>query len=134
MFQPGSKPIAFSSKFLAEHKRELEESILQDDDEMFDEVVPNLNVDPKKTIAKDLPKLEIDIPEKPAPVKRKPYKPKNKPSGPVIYDIEYKFDFEPTRLEPPEIEMPTDYTREYISEQLIDLTYQFCRLSTPKIM
>ena len=130
--RPGAAPIEFSTKFIEEHLKELQESMLDDeDDAVFDEVAPQLNVNPRKLIAKDLTKIEVKPPAPPPQIRRKPYKFTKKPSGPPIVDIEYSFEFHAKRIEAPQIEIPENYGEEYMSDQLLDLAFQFTRLSVP---
>lgn len=134
MIRPGAIATEYSSKLVQNHLRELEEFIMDDsDDEVFDEIAPKLNVHPNRVIAKDLPKIEVRAPAPPQPIKRKPYKITKKQTGPPIVDIEYSFNYEPNRLAAPPIMIPSDYGHEYMTEQLLDLTYQFTRLSIPKL-
>lgn len=131
MNRPGATPIEFSTKLIADHLRELQNSVVDDDDMVFDDVAPRLNLPAHKMVAVDLPKIEVEIPEAPAPIKRKPFKFTKRPAGPAIVDIEYEFNFTPTRIEAPPVDIPEDYGDDYMTTQLLDLTFQFARLSTP---
>ena len=131
--KPGATPIEFSTKFIEDHLKELQQSMVDDgdDENIFDDVAPRLNVNPKKTIAKDLPKIEVKAPAPPPQIKRKPYKFTKRPSGPQIVDIEYTFEYQPARIEPPPVDTPEDYGDAYMRQQLLDLAFQFTRLSVP---
>jgi hypothetical protein len=134
MHRPSKKAVEFSTKFIEQHLNELQSSVPNDDERIFDEVTPRLNVAPKRQVAKDLPKIEVKPLAAPPPVKRKPYPMTRKPMGPSIVDIEYTFKFTPVRLEalPPVI--PDDYGYDYMTDQLLDLVFQFTRLSTPDVV
>jgi hypothetical protein len=131
MLRPSQRPIEFSTKLIEEHLRELQESIQNGDERVFDEVVPRLNVHPHQVVAKDLPKIEVKPHPGPTTVKRKPYPISKRATGPTIVDIEYTFPFTPERLEAPPPDIPPNYGYEYMTEQLLDLTRQFTRLSVP---
>jgi hypothetical protein len=131
MYRPTQKPVEFTTKLLEEHLKELQESVKDGDERVFDEVVPHLNVPAKRAIAKDLPKIEVKPHPGPAVVKRKPYPISKRPTGPSLVDIEYVFPFTPERLEAPLPDIPPNYGYDYMTEQLLDLTYQFTRLSVP---
>jgi hypothetical protein len=73
MFRPTQKPIEFRTKFIEEHLKELQESLQDGDEHVFDEVIPKLNVPTRRQVAKDLPKIEVKPHPGPAVVKRKPY-------------------------------------------------------------
>jgi hypothetical protein len=128
--RPTARPVEYTTKLIEDHLRELEETILEDDEHAFDELAPRVNVNPKLLIAKDLPKIEVKAPAPPIQIKRKPYK-LTKKTGPSKVDIEYNFQFEPVRLEVPPFEIPPDYGYDYMTDQLVDLTYQFTRLTVP---
>jgi hypothetical protein len=131
MHKPSQKPVEFSTKLIEDHLRELQESIRDGDEHVFDEIVPHLNVHPKRQVAKDLPKIEVKPHPGPAVVKRKSYPFSKRATGPSIVDIEYTFPYTPTRLEAPPPDIPSDYGYQYMTDQLLDLTYQFTRLSVP---
>jgi hypothetical protein len=128
---PGSTPNIFSTKLIEEHLKELQQSVIDDEENQFREVLPRLNVSPKRTVAKDLPKIEVKPPAPPGHVKRKAPKVSKKASGPSKIDIQYDFKYEPVRLEAPAADVPADLGNDYMTAELVDLTWQFCRLSVP---
>ncbi|OHT12616.1 hypothetical protein TRFO_03651 [Tritrichomonas foetus] len=137
MNRPTQVAMPFSTKLIEQHLREMERSILDceedEDDQIFDEVEPKLNLNPKKQICRDLPPIEVKAPPPVQPIKRKPFNLKKKKTTPKIVDIEFQYDFVPVRLEAPPYEIPTDYGYDYMTEQLLDLAYQFSRLTIPEI-
>lgn len=135
-FRPSQEAIPFSSKLLEQHLREMEQSVIQSEDgedEIFDEVEPKLNVNPKKQVCHDLPPIEVKAPPPVRPIKRKQFNLQKKQTTPKIVDIEFQYEFDPVRLEAPPYEIQTDYGYDYLTEQLLDLTYQFTRLTIPDI-
>ena len=135
-FRPSNEPIPFTSKLLEEHLKDIEQTVIDSDsdgDEIFDDIEPRLNVDPKQKICFDLPPIEVKEPPKPVKPKRKQFNLPKKQTTPKVIDIEFQYEFEPARLEAPPYEIPTDYGYDYLSDQLLDLTYQFTRLSIPDI-
>jgi hypothetical protein len=131
MHRPSKRAVEFSTKFIEQHLNELQSSVPEDNEHIFDEVTTHLNVAPKRQVAKDLPKIEVKPLSAPPAIKRKPYPITRKPTGPSIVDIEYTFKVTPVRLEPPPPVIPDDYGYDYMTDQLLDLVYQFSRLSTP---
>jgi hypothetical protein len=129
--RPGAAPAEFGTKIIESELRKLQKSVTEDDDSLFDVMVPKLNVDPKKQIAKDLPKIEVKPPPPLPQIKRKPFKNTKKRGGPAIVDIEYNFKYLPVRLEAPASDIPPDFGYDYMTDQLVDLTWQFCRLTVP---
>ena len=135
MNHPTQNALPFSSKLIEQHLREMEKTIMEGsdtDDTIFDEVEPKLNVDPKKKICNNLPKITVKAPPI-QPGKKKQFNFQAKQTTPKIVDIEFNYEFVPVRLEAPNYDIPTDYGYDYMTDQLLDLTYQFTRLSIPDL-
>lgn len=125
-----------STAIMREYKKQLEKRYIEQlDDEKFDDVSPEVNFRKKQIVMKDLPKIEIapeDIPKKPKPLyvlskdaRKKVELERNVP------EVEYKFQFTPEKLDAQPLQVPVDFGRDYLQEQLVDLTFQFSRLSMP---
>ncbi|EAX97495.1 hypothetical protein TVAG_335550 [Trichomonas vaginalis G3] len=105
------------------------------DDEHFEAVSPGVNFNRKKIVNKAETKIEITKDDIPKPYKstyvlspealQKVELEKNVP------EVEYKFQFVPEKLEAKPMQIPADFGRDYLQEQLVDLTFQFSRLSMP---
>ena len=128
--QPSDQPIEFSTKFIEDHLRELEQLLVDDEELLIDEVSPKLNVDSKTKICKNLTPIEVIPPKSRPRIKRKLPDTTQRYKDPEN-GKEYEFNYIPTRLEAPPIEIPQDYGYEYMTEKLVDLVYQLTRLSTP---
>ncbi|KAH0786967.1 hypothetical protein GPJ56_008965 [Histomonas meleagridis] len=129
MEQPSDQPIEFSTKFIEEHLKELEQSLVDDEEFLIDEVSPKLNVKYKTKICKNLTPIEVMPPKPRSQIKRKP--PENTQKYEPEKGYEFELNFIPTRLEAPPMEIPQDYGYEYMTDQLVDLVYQLTRLSVP---
>lgn len=134
-----SAPRPYSTKMMENVLHQLESEVeLQRrlEKSAFQDVGPRLNFNPKKQIAKNLPTIQVtddDIPQPPQKLykldpntgRRRQEDLKNIP------EVEFHLNYEPERLEAKEFVIPADFGRDYMSDQLIDLAYQFSRLSVP---
>jgi len=135
--RPSAQPCALSSQLVKKQLEEIENETLFSDngeeEDILDDVQPRLNVPFNQTIAKDLPKLKVDDMPAPKKIYKKPSNLKPRNVAPTKVDIEYNYVYHPVKLDPPHFEIPADFGKEYMNDQMIDLIYQFCRLTTPEI-
>jgi hypothetical protein len=129
--KPTNRPQPYTTHWIADRMQRLQETVEGVDGHVFDEVTPQLDVNPKTQIAANLTKIEAKSLPEPVQSNWKTWKFTRKPSVPTKVDIEYKFQFEPVRLEIPPFDIPTDYGYDYMTDQLVDLTYQLTRLTVP---
>ena len=128
--------IEYSTKMMKHHRdmlqRQYDEQI---DNEQFDEIAPQTNLPRKARVAENLTAIKITkdmVPEAPKKLYKLP------PNAGIkvepernVPEVEYKFTWEPKRLEARPFEVPADFGRDYLQDELIDLVFQFSRLSTP---
>ena len=134
--RPSAEPHPFSTNLVKQQLEAIENESIYDEieeEDILDEVQPKLNVPFKTIISKDLPKLKVETAPAPKKIYKKPQNLKPKSHGPQKVDIEYKYEYKPTVLQPPPFDIPSDFGKDYMNDQLIDIIYQFCRLTTPEI-
>jgi hypothetical protein len=120
MHRPSKRAVEFSTKFIEQHLNELQSSVPEDDERIFDEVAPHLNVAPKRQVAADLPKIEV----KPLAADQA----EANGSEHRRHRIHIPVHASQVRTPPPVI--PDDYGYDDMTDQLLDLVFQFTRLST----
>ena len=122
-----NNPTKCSTKLLEEHIKELEDAY--EPEEYFELLDTHIDVPADVQIAKDLTKLEVDIPEKPKSL----YKPPKeslieKKKRRTFVDIEYKMDFSPAAVDYAQPEQDWSESDSYLKGEILDLAYQLCKI------
>ena len=128
--------IEYSTAMMKHHRNMLQKQYeKQLDTETFDEVAPQTNLPRKTKVTEGLTPIDITedmIPNAPKKLYKLPPNAGQKIEAEKnIPEVEYKFTWEPKRLESRPYEVPADFGKDYLQDQLIDLVFQFSRLSNP---
>lgn len=132
-----SERIEYSSAMLKRYRDELQKQYDEQlDTNEFDEIAPKTSVPKNVQVAKNLTSIKITkdmVPKEPKQLyKLSPSAEKKIEIDRNIPEVEYQFKWEPRKLEARPFEVPVDFGRDYLQDQLVDLVFQFSRLSTPQ--
>ena len=128
--------IEYSTKMLKNYRNRLQKEYdTQIETEPDDELITKTGVPKNAKIAEDLTEIKITKDMVPAPpqklYKLPPNAGKKENLEKNVPEIEFKFKFTPRRLEARPFQVPKDFGRDYLQDELVNLNFQFSRLSNP---